>query len=109
MALRSRFPRIQVELEAVVEAAVKRGAEHVAARARDRAPVGEPTVHLRDAIHVERDAAGYSVVAGDTEVFYGHMVEHGTSHSAPRPFLVPALMESEGEILALLKLALRDL
>jgi hypothetical protein len=42
------------------------------------------------------------VLAGDPKdpsfAFYGHMIEFGTSHSPPYPFLVPAL-EDEHELI----------
>ena len=109
MALRSNLPEIAAKLDAEVKAAAAAAAELVAERAKERAPYdpagsGE---HLRDAIHTQQTADGTLVVAGDKDVFYGHMVEHGTSHSAPHPFLVPALEESRGEIVDLIAQATR--
>lgn len=109
--LESRFPQIIAELRPKVSAAVKTSAESIAENAKtkvaDPAPVGEG---LRAAIHVEReDVAEYSVVAGDEKVFYGSMVEFGTSHSAPHPFLVPAAEEGLPEAVALVTAALRGL
>lgn len=91
-----------------MSAAVKQGADLVAERAKVRAPDAPPLGEgLVEAIHVEREGgAGYMVVAGDGDVFYGHMVEHGTSHSPPHPFLVPSLEESRGEIESLVCSAL---
>lgn len=87
--------------------AVKEAAGVVAERAKHRVPVGAPDVHLRDAIHVEREGpAGYYVVAGDNDAWYGHLVEHGTSHSAPRPFLVPSLEESRDDAVEFVRTAL---
>lgn len=108
--LRSRIPLIAAELHARLDPAVRAAAEVVATGARARVPVGAPEVHLRDAIHVERnDTATYSVLAGDENVFYGHMVEFGTSHSAPRPFMVPAAEDGRAELAALARAALRGL
>lgn len=94
--LRSRFPQIILELPARGDAAAKLIAERIEQaakrRAPDRPPIGEGLV---DAIHTERQGVGtYAVIAGDDDVFYGHLVENGTVHSAPHPFLVPALEES---------------
>lgn len=91
-------------LDGVAEA----GAEMVASRAKDRVPV--KTGKLRDAIHVEREGAGeYAVIAGDTEVFYGHIVEHGGAHTPARPFLTPAAEETRDEYRAAAKAALKRL
>lgn len=113
--LESRFPEVIAELRPKVGASIKASAELVEERAKAKVPVGPDPVHLFDAIHVERESVGeYSVVAGgpvpgDEDVYYGHMVEFGTSHSAPEPFLVPALEESRPEIEALVTGALRGL
>lgn len=80
-----------------LDTAAREIAETVEDKAKARVPVG--TGRLRDAIHVERiDKGEYSVVAGDSHVFYGHVVEHGDSNTPPRPFLVPALEESRDMI-----------
>lgn len=108
--LESRFPTIIAELRPKVSAAVKASAEQIAETARENVPVGEPDVHLKDHIHVENTgAAEYAVVAGDSEVFYGHMVEFGTSHSAPKPFLLPATEEGKPVAISLVEAALRGL
>lgn len=108
--LKSRFPQITAELRPKVGMAVRAAAEVVEEEAKARVPIGPPDVHLFDAIHVEReDVAEYAVVAGDEDVYYGHMVEHGTSHSAPRPFLIPAMEDSKDAAAALVTAALRGL
>jgi HK97 gp10 family phage protein len=106
--LKSRLPQIAVEIDIVVDEALERGAENVAHAAQVRVPVD--TGKLRDAIHVESEREGKYVVAGDGgEVFYGHMVEHGTTRQPPRPFLVPALEESRNEVVNIVSVALRRL
>lgn len=95
---RSRIPEMTARLVPAVEEALILSAEAIAEAAKERVPVGAPDVHLKDAIHTAEpvEIAGgieVAVVAGNSKVFYGHMVEHGTTHSAPRPFLVPALEE----------------
>jgi HK97 gp10 family phage protein len=88
--LNSRLPQIAAMLRPKLEAIVEDTAERVVEDARNRAPVRSGD--LRRAIHVEqKDDLTAHVVAGDKDVFYGHMVEYGTSHSAPHPFLIPAL------------------
>lgn len=109
--LKSRFPEIIAELRPRVGKSVAEGAALVSERASqrvpDRTPLGEGLIA---AIHVEREEVGeYSVVAGDEEAFYGHIVEFGGKYSAPHPFLVPALEESTDDVLALVTAALRGL
>ena len=108
--LKSRFPVIIAELGPRMNAVAREGAELIAQRAKQRVPVGAPEVHLRDAIHVEDEKRGsYLVVAGDTDAWYGHLVEFGTTHSAPRPFLLPSFEESTDEIAALAQVAVSKL
>jgi HK97 gp10 family phage protein len=104
---RSRLPQIAAELGIKMRAAENAAAQVVAQRARDRAPVA--TGKLRDAIHVENDPDGALVVAGNDDVFYGTMVEHGTARNPPHPFLVPAAEESRGEVQKLARALLRGL
>ena len=60
------------------------------------------TGELEQQVHVDdQKREGVYVVAGDPSdpiAFWGHMLEHGTSHSPPYPFLVPALEENEEAI-----------
>lgn len=90
----SRIPEIIGEIPGAVTDAMRATADAVADGARERVPVDSGS--LRDAIHVEEIPDGFRVVAGDTEAFYGHIVEHGGTRTPPRPFLVPAL-EAERE------------
>ena len=97
MALVSRIPEIAARLAPEVQAATHDGAELVAEDARARVP--KVTGRLERAIHVEDIPDGAAVVAGDSEAWYGHLVEHGHtaqdgSSVAPHPFLVPALEEN---------------
>lgn len=63
-------------------------------RAKQRVPVD--TGKLRDAIHTDHEARGeYAVVAGNGDVFYGHIVEHGSVKTPARPFMVPAADETQ--------------
>lgn len=107
MALRSRLPQITAALPARVDVALKAGAEAIERGAKDRVPVASGD--LRDAIHVEDADDGFYVVAGDEETFYGHLVEHGVTHTAPRPFLIPAAEAARGEIVAGVAAALKGL
>lgn len=117
--LQSKFPYVIAELRPRVSAATKQGAEAIAAEARNRVPVSDDakTVHLRDAIHVERvGVAEYGVFAGggpedpDTDIYYGHMVEHGTARGQPpQPFLVPAAEMLQAEVVASVNIVLRGL
>lgn len=108
--LKSRLPEIAAEIRPKVGSAVKWGAERVAEDAADNLDLGPEPIHLAERIHVERRAAAeYAVVAGDEEAFYGHIVEHGGVHSAPHPFLVPALEGRRDDFIALVTGALRGL
>jgi HK97 gp10 family phage protein len=108
--LEDRLPLIMVELRTKVAAAVKAGAELVAEDAKTKVGYGPDPHHIRDDIHVMRkDAAEYSVVAGEPDTYHGHILEHGSVKMAARPFLVPALEENKGAIEGLVEAALRSL
>jgi HK97 gp10 family phage protein len=105
--LRSRLPEIAAAIPQVMDEVEEAGAEMVARDAKARVHVRSGD--LREAIHTDKQDEGTYVVAGNTEVFYGHMEELGTSHSAPHPFLVPALEENIEPIVRLAAVALRRL
>lgn len=106
--LSSRLPGIAAELQPRVSRAVKEGAERIAQSAIEKVPVDSG--ELQNRIHVERVAPGeYAVVAGDGEAWYGHLVEGGTTHSPPQPFLMPALEENRDEVAADVQHVLRTL
>ena len=91
MTLRNnKIPSIASHLNEAVSEALDEVAQEIVDGAQMRVP--RATGALHDAIHVEiGDENERRVVAGDGgDVFYGHMVEHGTSHSPPHPFLIPA-------------------
>lgn len=111
--LTSRIPLIIADLDETMLEGVLEVAERIAEGARQRVPDAPPMNEgLVEAIHVEtgadlvkasevgfgadvqtaEDLAGnaVAVVAGDSEHFYGHFLENGTSRTPPRPFLIPA-------------------
>lgn len=88
----SRIPAIIAALDDKLIEGVEEVAEAIADGARERVPVDSGA--LRDAIHVEVDGMEVSVVAGDDDAFYGHIVEHGGTRTPAHPFLIPAY-ESE--------------
>ena len=95
--LRSRLPKITLEMLPAVEAALRIGAEQIVEAAKERVPVRTGT--LRDSIHVVRDGElEFMVRAGDTDAFYGHIVEHGGANTAPHPFLIPAIEAKRGQV-----------
>lgn len=96
MPLKSRIPEIAKALEPAIHEAVKEAADTIRDAAKERVPVR--TGRLRRAIHTEEAPEGAYVIAGDSQAWYGHLVEHGTSHSPPHPFLVPAFEENRREI-----------
>jgi HK97 gp10 family phage protein len=89
---KSRLPQISLEIRVRLDDLVDETAEAIASAAKDRVPVDSGK--LRNAIHTEERPDGAHVVAGNEEAFYGHIIEHGSVKTPPRPFLVPAL-ESE--------------
>lgn len=89
MSYKSRLPGIIAELEVKMDLVARGAAELIEQGAKSRVPVA--TGKLRDRIHTEHEGPGeYAVIAGDDEVFYGHIVEHGGVHSPGRPFMTPA-------------------
>jgi HK97 gp10 family phage protein len=103
----SRIPEIIGSLDPKVKEALEEGAELIAKDAQTRVPVA--TGALRDAIHVEEIEDGYSVVAGDDEAFYGHIVEHGGVNTPAHPFLIPAGEARWADIEQLVEDVLEDL
>lgn len=114
MALtKNRFPKIIRELSpgaraSKLDGALGAGTRLIEQGAKARVAVDEGD--LRDAIHVEHDGPfRWRVVAGNERVFHGHFLEHGTTHSAPQPFLIPATEAAKGQVLGLVKASLKRL
>lgn len=105
--LESRFPQIIVEIPALVDRALETGAKSIVEAAQARVPVA--TGDLRASIHAEREGSDWAVVAGNSQVFYGHLVEFGTSQTPARPFLTPAAEEQMPVVTALVGKALKGL
>jgi len=104
----SRIPQIALSLDERIDGALRIGAEGIASAAKSRAPVASGA--LRDSIHVDRiDEGAYAVIAGDDDVFYGHIVEGGGANTAPQPFLIPALEAERDNVLADINRVLGDL
>lgn len=99
-----RFAAVLRNVKEVVEPALVKGAEEIAATQRQLAP--EDTGDLKDSITVTPPGGTtppYSqpggsrvakeneaiVTAGGTDVRYPHLVEHGTSQSPAQPFFWP--------------------
>lgn len=107
VTLKSRLPQIEREIAADVPRAIGLGVERIVQDAKSRVPVLSGA--LRDSIHLDKTTSGWAVIAGNSKVYYGHMIEHGTTYSPPRPFLIPALEAQKQEIESLVKAALRRL
>lgn len=106
--VKSRLPEFTGELLHRVDVALEHAAHMIEHAAKDRVPVN--TGDLRDSIHVDKTGpAEYAVIAGNNKTFYGHMVEHGTSHTGPRPFLIPAMEASRETTIRAVSLAMRTL
>lgn len=100
VSLRSRFPEISAKIARRVSTEMRHTANLIAEDAASRINPGPDPIHLAEEIHVEREApATYRVVAGGGGAYYGHILEHGSVHAAPRPFLIPALdAQREGAV-----------
>jgi HK97 gp10 family phage protein len=98
MIEKNEFPRIIRQLSPRVEAALRTGAETIERGAKARVAVDSGD--LRNAIHTEKDPEGYRVVAGDSKIFYGHLVEYGTSRTPAKPFLIPAMEQGRAVVVA---------
>lgn len=91
----------------VIRAAVRKGAILVRNKAREKVPVKTGTLKKSIKIRSNRVANGIiSFKIGPTndkkkgtDVFYGRFIEFGTSKMAAKPFMRPALDESETEVL----------
>jgi HK97 gp10 family phage protein len=109
--LKSRLPTIARSLDPAVNNGLEAGAHLISRAAKQRAPDAPPLGKgLVEAIHVEAadEGDGYYVVAGNDDVFYGHMVENGTVHGAPRPFLIPALAANADQAVGMVRAAIRS-
>jgi HK97 gp10 family phage protein len=111
MSLTSRFPQIAASLQPRVTAALREAADEVADEARGRVVVASGD--LRDSIHVDQDGDDVYVVAGNDDVYYGHLVEFGSTPGGTpmpaRPFLIPALEAKRDDIVRSVKTVLRTL
>lgn len=111
MALKSRLPEIAAELPTAIAAAERAAAETVVNAAKARVPV--KTGRLRNAIHAEMEVEATRgrvvtwVYGGDSQAWYGHIVEHGSRKSPAHPFLAPALEASRGKIIGATVSAIR--
>jgi HK97 gp10 family phage protein len=104
----SRIPQITREMEPAVAESLRVGAELVASAAAAGAPRGGGIHHIADDIHVVRNGhLEYLVRAGKKDTFYGHILEHGSVHAAPHPFLVPALRATSREVVDDVRLGIK--
>ena len=103
--LRSRLPEIAAALPPELDAALQQAADEIVVAAKERVPVD--TGRLQRAIHAEKTDDGVAVLAGDSEAWYGMLVEHGTRYIPPHPFLIPALEENRDRIDRELQAAVR--
>lgn len=100
VSLKSRFPEIEAKIARRISTEMRHTANLIAEDAASRIHPGPDPIHLAEEIHVDREApATYRVVAGGGGAYYGHILEHGAVHMAPRPFLIPALdAQREGAV-----------
>lgn len=87
---------------------MRKAAERIVAEAKARVP--RDSGDLMESIHVEKlEEAVYRVIAGDSDAFYGHMVEFGTVNTSSRPFLMPAYEAIRSDIDDFLRGEFKDL
>jgi HK97 gp10 family phage protein len=104
----SRFPSIIDDLTTRVDEIARKAADDIVDRAKARVPIRSGDLH--DALRAEKlGADGYAVIAGNTDVFYGHLVEFGEAGRPARPFLIPALEAGREGIAREARDRLRDL
>lgn len=105
----SRLAEIARTLDRQVDPATRISAERIAAEAADRVPV--ESGRLKAAIHIEQRASdnGWAVVAGDTDAWYGHIVEFGSVYKSARPFLFPAFTSVRDNVDEIVKKEFRNL
>ena len=98
--------------EKALKNAMAAGARVIRNEARERVPVGQGPRHLRDMIVVSKslkrrgrrlNLRGYVVVGIKEEGrFYAHLVEFGSIHAAPHPFMRPAFDTKKEEALRII-------
>lgn len=99
----SRLPQISAELRLRCDEVEREIGEELAARARDRAPVGE-TGNLQSSI-----SARGRYKRPVTTAFYSRFVEYGTVNMEEQPYLRPSADELEDDFVSAVKTVLRTL
>ena len=106
-ALSRRLAQIPEEILIALRPVLVQGAEDVASNMRSLAEASRQTGDLIDSIEVTapggttpKYAAGggsetlgpnmAAVTVGNPDMRHGHLVEFGTAHSEPKPFMLPA-------------------
>ena len=107
--LQSRFDEIAEDMAKELDDVMREGAEVVADLAKQLVP--RDTGELRDSIKVEPwDEPGYYTVVADAKAavvrgrnrgaYYGPFVEFGSNDNPPQPFMGPALLAHQEQIMA---------
>jgi len=91
--MKSRIPQIATKLDETLAEALEEALAPVVEDAK--AAVPKDSRDLMKSIHVDhRDDDTVAVVAGNSDAWYGHIIEFGSVQPGPqgaaRPFLVPA-------------------
>jgi HK97 gp10 family phage protein len=110
----SRIPKFVAELPTTLDAALVEGAHLIADDAEERLRPHHLSGELERELHVDdTHREGIYVLAGDPSdpafAFYGHMLEFGTSHAPPYPFMVPAFEANRDAVVSLATAAVRGL
>lgn len=102
--LQRKLKSISKDMMPALEKAMTDAAQNVEGKAKENCPVITGT--LRRSIASKADIKGNEVKgivhAGGEKANYAEAVHEGTSRRAPKPFILDAIMEKEGETLGIL-------
>lgn len=105
--LQRKLKDISKDMLPVIEKAMKDAAMNVEGKAKENCPVITGT--LRRSISSKAEVKGNEIkgiVGANTE--YAEAVHEGTSRRAPKPFILDAIMEKDGETLEILSNGVED-
>jgi HK97 gp10 family phage protein len=81
------------------------GKEEFAAVMKAGGSKADAVAAMRDARRAAGGEGSFAevYVGPDAEIFYAHLVEFGTAHSSPQPFMRPAFEQTKGKALDIIK------
>lgn len=118
VSLRSRIPKIQLELAPRVNEGLYRGAVEIAKTAAERAPKAESATTLNGEIiepgNLQKSikAARYGGAHNRAQVraaWYWIFPEHGTKYQSAQPFMIPSAEEKRDHVIGEVRVELERL